>query len=66
MPLFRTRRTEFFEAWKFAAADAALALEDWRSADRADKRTAHAVYVAALEREAHSASMLERRQRPAG
>ena len=66
MPRFRTRPTEFFDAWKYAAADAALALDAWRSADRADKFIAHAAYVAALDREAKAASMLERRLRPAG
>jgi hypothetical protein len=65
MPLFRSRPTELFDAWKFAAADATVALDMWRSADRTDKRDAHAAYVAALDREAHAAAMLERRLRPA-
>ena len=65
-PKFRTRSTELFDAWKFAAIDVALALEAWRSADRPDKRTAHAAYVAALDREAHAAAMLQHRLRPAG
>jgi hypothetical protein len=66
MSLFRTRATELFDAWKFAAADAALALDAWRSADRAEKRDAHVAYIAALDREAHAAAVLERRLRPAG
>jgi hypothetical protein len=66
MALFRTRHTELFDRWKFAASDAALALDAWRSADRAEKRVAHAVYIAALDREAHAAAVLERRLRPAG
>jgi len=65
MPIFRPRTAEFFDAWKFAAADAAVALEAWRSAARAEKRIAHAVYVAALDREACAAAMLEHRLRPA-
>ena len=66
MPFFRTRATELFDAWKFAAADAALALDAWRSADRAEKRIAHAAYIAALDREAHAAAVLQHRLRPAG
>jgi hypothetical protein len=65
MPFFRTRPTELFDAWKFAAADVAHALDAWRSADRGEKRVAHAAYVAALDREAHAAALLERRLRPA-
>jgi hypothetical protein len=65
MPFFRTRASDLFDAWKFAAADAAHALDAWRSADRAEKRTAHAAYVAALDREAQAAVLLERRLRPA-
>ena len=58
---FRTRSIELFDAWKFAAVDVAFALEAWRSADRPDKRNAHAAYVAALDREAHAAVMLQHR-----
>ena len=56
-----TRPADLYDAWLFAAADATLALEDWRSAARADKREAHAEYVAALDREAHAAGLLEHR-----
>jgi len=66
MPKFRARSIELFDAWKFAAIDVALALEAWRSADRLEKRDAHAVYVAALDREAHAAAMLQHRLQPAG
>jgi len=65
MALFRTRSTELFDAWTFAAAAAALAFDAWRTAERAEKRVAHAVYVAALDREAHAAAVLQRRVRPA-
>jgi hypothetical protein len=53
------RPADLYDAWLFAAADATLALADWRSAARSDKRGAHAAYVAALDREAHAASLLE-------
>jgi hypothetical protein len=59
MATFRTRSIELFDAWKYAAVDVAHALEVWRSADRPDKRNAHAAYVAALDREAHAAAMLQ-------
>jgi hypothetical protein len=66
MPKLRTRSIELFDAWKYAAVDVALALEAWRSADRLEKRNAHAAYLAALDREAQAAAMLQHRLRPAG
>jgi hypothetical protein len=50
---------DLFDAWQFAAADAALALAEWRAARCAQKPDAHAAYVAALDREAHAALVLE-------
>ncbi len=59
--MLRSRSIDLFDAWKFAATDVELALDAWRSADRRDKRNAHAAYVAALDREAHAAAMLQDR-----
>jgi hypothetical protein len=59
----QVRPIELFDAWMFAEADAALALATWRSAPRAEKRNAHAAYVAALDRETHAADVLQRRVR---
>lgn len=61
--LHRLRPSDLFDAWMFAEADAALALATWRSAPRAEKRNAHAAYVAALDRETHAADVLQRRVR---
>jgi hypothetical protein len=63
--LFRLRPADLFDAWLFAETDATLALAAWQSADRAEKPDAHAAYLAALDREAHAAIVLERRLRPA-
>jgi hypothetical protein len=63
--LGRLRPADVFDAWVFAETDATLALAAWRSAARSDKPDAHAAYVAALDREAHAAAMLEHRLRPA-
>jgi hypothetical protein len=49
---------ELFDAWRFAEADASLALAAWRSASQDGKRGAYAAYVAALEREARAAEIL--------
>jgi len=51
---------DLFDAWLFAEADVALALAAWRCAPRADKRVAHAAYVAALDREAQAADSFRR------
>jgi len=63
--LLRMRPADLFDAWLFAETDATLALAAWQSAERAEKPDAHAAYVAALDREAHAAAVLERRLRPA-
>jgi hypothetical protein len=63
--LGRLRPAELFDAWLFAETDATLALAAWRSAARADKPDAHAAYVAALDREARAAAVLEYRLSPA-
>jgi hypothetical protein len=59
--LGRLRPADLFDAWMFAEADATLALGVWCSAPRAEKRNAHAAYVAALERETKAADVLRRR-----
>jgi hypothetical protein len=59
--LGRLRPADLFDAWMFAEADATLALAAWRFAGRSDKPAAHAAYVAALDREAHAAAVLQRR-----
>ncbi len=61
--LRRLRPADLFDAWVFAEADATLALAAWRSAPRAEKRNAHAAYVAALERETKAADVFGRRVR---
>jgi hypothetical protein len=62
----RVRTVDLFDAWLFAAADATLALASWTSAPHGEKRDAYAAYVAALDREAHAAGMLQGRLQPAG
>jgi hypothetical protein len=54
---------DLYDAWMFAAADATLSLEAWRSAAGEEKRGAYASYVAALDREARAAGVLEHRVR---
>ena len=51
---------ELLDTWHFAAADATLALANWHGAPRGQKRLAHAVYVAALDREEVAARELQR------
>jgi hypothetical protein len=63
--LGRLRPADLFDAWLFAETDATLALSAWRSAGRAEKPDAHAAYLAALDREAHAAAVLEYRLSPA-
>ena len=57
------RPADLYDAWLFAEADATLALDAWRTSPRAEKPDAHAAYVAALDREAHAAAVLEHRVR---
>ena len=57
------RPADLYDAWLFAEADATLALAAWRSAPRGFKADAHVAYVAACDREAHAASVLEGRLR---
>jgi len=59
------RPAELYDAWLFAETDATLALATWRSASADDKRDAYAAYVAAVDREAHAAGVLELRLAPA-
>jgi hypothetical protein len=53
------RRVELYDAWMLAAAESALALASWRSAQRDEKRDAYEIYVAALDREADAAWLLQ-------
>jgi len=53
------RRAELYDAWMLAAAESALALASWRSAPRGAKRWAYEAYVAALDREADAARLLQ-------
>jgi hypothetical protein len=53
------RRVELYDAWMLAAAESALALASWRSAPRGEKRDAYETYVAALDREADAAWLLQ-------
>jgi hypothetical protein len=59
----RMRPADLFDAWLFAETDATLALAAWKTAPRAEKPDAHAAYLAALDREAHAAEVLEYRVR---
>ena len=47
---------DLFDAWVFAARDAELALDAWASGTHHERATAHAVYRAALDREAPRAA----------
>lgn len=49
---------DLWDAWLFAAAEASLALATWTRAVDADKASAHATYVAALDREEQAARVL--------
>jgi hypothetical protein len=55
------RAIDLFDAWLFAENEAALALGDWSAAPTELKGDAHAVYVAALDREAQAADVLRQR-----
>lgn len=48
------------DAWRGAAADAAVAFSRWREASTADRRWASLAYLAAVEREEKAASEYER------
>jgi hypothetical protein len=50
---------DLWDAWLYAAADASLALGDWRCAADADKSAAYTAYRAALDREEQAAVVLE-------
>ena len=52
---------DLFDAWLFAESDAALALAAWNQAPHSERGPAHAAYVAACDREAQAASLLELR-----
>jgi hypothetical protein len=60
-PLERVRPAALFDAWLFAEADATLALGAWWRARPEEKAGAYAAYLAALDREAHAARILELR-----
>ena len=52
---------ELFDAWLHAEQDASIALARWCDAGNGAKADAYAVYLAALDREAHAAEVLRRR-----
>jgi hypothetical protein len=67
--LRRVDEEDLWDAWAFAAADAAIALTIWKTAERADQGDAYAAYRAALDREEEAATVLSaqiamRRVRP--
>jgi hypothetical protein len=64
--LKQIRTVDLFDAWMFAAADATMALRGWMSAPYEQKRDAYAAYLAALDREAHAAGLLQGRLQPTG
>jgi hypothetical protein len=54
-----TRFEDIFDAWVFAAHDASEALSAWIAALPRDRRSAHTVYRAALDREESAAAALK-------
>jgi hypothetical protein len=52
------RMEALFDAWLFAAHDATAALRAWAATKPRDRATAHAVYLAALDREESAADAL--------
>jgi hypothetical protein len=64
LSLKRVRPAELFDAWLFAENEATLALAAWRSARTAEKKDAYSAYLAALDREAQAATMLQLRLAP--
>jgi hypothetical protein len=52
------RLEELFDAWVWAALDAATALHAWTETLPRDRGTAHVVYRAALDREESAADAL--------
>jgi hypothetical protein len=50
-----------FDAWVFAAEDAALALHAWRASAGGDRGVAFSVYRASLDREERAAQVLATR-----
>jgi len=61
--LRRAHPADLHDAWLLAAADATLACAAWNGVRHEYKASAHAAYVAALDREAHAAHVLEQRLR---
>jgi hypothetical protein len=55
---------DLWDAWLFAEAEASLSLQAWSSAATDDKAGAHAVYLAALDREEQAARVLADRLHP--
>lgn len=60
----RSRVSEFWEAWTFAAVECAQALEAWVSADPEDKDIGYHAYLASLDREEKAAIVLAERVDP--
>ena len=56
--LRRTRIENLFDAWAYAADEARVALEAWRTSHPSDRAEAYVVYRAALDREGHAADVL--------
>jgi hypothetical protein len=54
---------DLWDAWQFAATEATLKLRIWTTAPNAEKGSAHAAYLAALDREEHAALVLGNRLR---
>ena len=50
--------TDLWDAWLFAEAEASLALAAWTHAPDDDKASAHATYLAALDREEQAGRVL--------
>jgi len=62
----RPRLADLWDAWCFAAAEAALTLDDWRRAPRPQRALAFLHYRHALLREEQAAIALEQGVRAAG
>lgn len=58
------RAADFWDAWRFAAVESALALKDWLTADHDEKELGYNAYLACLDREEEAAIALAERVDP--
>ena len=58
------RAADFWDAWRFAAVESALALKDWMLAGPEEKQLGYDAYLACLDREEEAAIALAERVDP--